>query len=257
MKDDLLEQWEANAKAFTALINNKGTPHHREILNPCIERVMGNVAGKRLLDAGCGEGYLARHYARRGAQVVGVDFSSSLIDICKKMSKDLEIKFHVGDICDLNFIHNAQFHLILCNLVLLNVDCYEAALQEFHRVLKAKGSLIFSIVHPAFNIYGPGRWKLGEKNRKTQRRKGHHFIIDDYFIEKEYRVRWKSLSGEEFPQEFSFFHRTISSYIRALRKAGFTITALEEPQPVTDNPFFERESRIPFFLVLRAEKLNI
>jgi hypothetical protein len=78
--------------------------------------------------------------------------------------------------------------------------------------------------------------------------------MDHYFEEKEYFARWTTRTGEDFPQEFSFFHRTISSYAAALFKAGFQLAALEEPKPVTDNPFFERERRIPFFLVFRALK---
>jgi 2-polyprenyl-3-methyl-5-hydroxy-6-metoxy-1,4-benzoquinol methylase len=59
MTDHLRSQWQDNARAYSQLIEGKGTPHHREILNPCIERLMGEVQGQRILDAGCGEGYLS------------------------------------------------------------------------------------------------------------------------------------------------------------------------------------------------------
>lgn len=254
MTDRLRQQWEANAAAFAALIGGQGTPHHREILNPCVEQLLGDVKGLHLLDAGCGEGYLARHFAERGARVVGVDFSPKLIEICRRQSERLAIEYHVGDICNLSFLKDGSFQRVLCNLVLLNVQHYDKALAEFYRVLEPTGFLVFSIVHPAFNIYGPGRWELTEKDPKTGRRTGRYFVVDQYFEEKEYFARWTTRTGEDFPQEISFFHRPISSYTAALFKAGFQLLAMEEPKPATNNPFFEREQRIPFFLVFKARK---
>jgi hypothetical protein len=75
-------------------------------------------------------------------------------------------------------------------------------------------------------------------------------------LEKEYHVRWKTRTGNGFPQTFSFFHRTIGTYVNALIGAGFHITAFEEPRPVSDASFFNREHRIPFFLVMRGEKIS-
>ncbi len=254
MTDQLRRQWQANAEAYAQLINREGTPHHREILNPCIERLMGNVQGRRILDAGCGDGYLSKYYAQKGADVVGVDFSPTLIEISKKHAQKNKIRFLVGNLCELKDFQNEEFDIILCNLVLLNLDCLNECVLEFHRVLRPKGFLIFSIVHPAFNVYGPGQWKLGEKDPRSRRRRGKHFVMDEYFVEKEYRVRWKTRKGEGFPQEFSFFHRTISTYVKTLLNAKFRLTAFEEPRPRNNQPFFEREHRIPFFLVMKAKK---
>jgi ubiquinone/menaquinone biosynthesis C-methylase UbiE len=255
LTDHLLDQWETNAVAFADLINNQGTPHHRFILNPCIERMLGPVDGKRLLDAGCGEGYLCRYYFQKGARVVGVDFSSKMISIAKKKSKDFDIEYHVADICNLALFKENTFDFILCNLVLLNVECYEKALEEFFRVLESEGILVFSLVHPAFDVFGPGRWKLGEKSKDTGRREGQYFIMDRYFEKKEYLYKWTTRQGTKFPREFSFFHRPISAYISQLIACKFEILALEEPRPPPQNPFFERENRIPFFLCIKAKKL--
>jgi ubiquinone/menaquinone biosynthesis C-methylase UbiE len=254
MTDHLRSQWQANARAYSKLIEGKGTPHHREILNPCIERLMGDVQGKDMLDAGCGEGYISRFYAQKGAKVTGVDFSPNLILEAKKYSQNFDITYLVGDICQLEDFQANQFDIVLCNLVLLNVDCLESSLQEFHRVLRSGGFLIFSVVHPAFNVYGHGQWELGEKDPTTGRRKGQYFKTDNYHTEKEFQVRWKSRAGKGFPQKFSFFHRTISTYVNTVIESGFQIVVFVEPLPTSDAPFFERERRVPFFLVIKAEK---
>ena len=255
MENRFWKQWESNARAFAELISNQGTPHHREILNPCVEQLLGNVKGKKLLDAGCGEGYLARYYAQLGAHVTGVDISEKLIDISKKVTEEAQIdaSFQVGDICKLGF-QNDSFDLILCNLVLLNISCLQDALSEFYRVLKPEAVLVYSIVHPAFNFYGPGSWEMSEKDTETRRRKGIYFKVDHYFEEKEYQKYWKSRQGEKFPVPISFFHRTLSTYYNSVITSGFIVTDLAEPKPVSDDEFFERERRVPFFLVFKAKK---
>jgi ubiquinone/menaquinone biosynthesis C-methylase UbiE len=249
------QQWEANAAAFAGLISDQGTPHHRNILNPCVEQLMGDVSGRRILDAGCGEGYLARQYARKGATIRGIDFSDHLLTLAKeKTPQGLDITYENGDICDLNKIPDTSFDIVLCNLVLLNTPCLDAALNEFNRVLVEKGVLVFSVVHPAFNFYGPGSWEMGEKDPVTNRRQGKFFKVDDYFDEKEFQHYWRTREGEEFPSPISFYHRTLSTYYQALSAAGFTTTHIEEPRPPPEDDFFERERRIPFFLVVRAAK---
>ncbi|MFX0056184.1 MAG: class I SAM-dependent methyltransferase [Candidatus Hermodarchaeota archaeon] len=253
MVDPIQSQWEANSRAFADLIDQKGTPHHQHILNPCVEYLMGDVKGKILLDAGCGEGYLSRHYAQKGAIVTGVDISNGLIEICRSLPVN-NVNYHVGDICDLDFIKNRKFDIVLCNLVLLNTPCLNEALNEFYRVLKPGGTLVFSVVHPSFNFYGPGKWEMGDRDIDTKRRKGLFFRVDRYFDEREYEHIWKTRTGEYFPQPISFFHRTLTTYIRAVIDSGFIISRIEEPRPVVDDDFFERERRIPFFLVVKARK---
>ena len=44
---------------------------------------LGSVQGMRVLDAGCGEGHLARILAARGANVTAIDVSPRLIDIAR------------------------------------------------------------------------------------------------------------------------------------------------------------------------------
>ncbi len=256
MEDEIEYQWTKNSEAYADLINGEGTPHHRSILLPCIQRLIGNVSGKTLLDAGCGEGYLSRTFARKGASVTSVDISKKLIEKSTELAKDegLPIEHHVADICDLRMLIDASYDIVLSNLVLLNVPCLNKALREFYRVLKPGGRVVFSIVHPAFNIYGPGRWELGEKDPTSRRREGIHFIVDNYFDERPYQRYWRTRSGEQFPEPITFFHRAISTYFNSARNAGFVVDRIEEPLPESDDGFFDRERRIPIFLVFRLEK---
>lgn len=256
MDEKIREQWENNAEAFSGLIDGEGTPHHRRILNPCVERLLGDVKDKMLLDAGCGEGYLARYYAKKGASVTAIDISEQLIETSEQLTEDARgtIDYRVDNVCHIESIPNAEFDIVLSNLVLLNVPCLEDAIKEFHRVLRVGGILVFSIVHPAFNFYGPGSWEMGEKNPDTNRREGLYFKIDRYLEEEEYERYWKTREGGKFPEPFSFFHRTLSTYLNTLSNTGFRLLEFAEPEPIDDDPFFDRESRVPFFAVFKAMK---
>ncbi|NHI84265.1 MAG: class I SAM-dependent methyltransferase [Candidatus Thorarchaeota archaeon] len=253
MGDPIEEQWQVNSEAFAELIGGTGTPHHQEILVPCLDRMIGDVTGKDLLDAGCGEGYLSRRYAKKGASVTGVDISRKLIKLCNFHTIG-NARYHVGNICALDESYESSFDIALCNLVLLNVPCLDDALKGFHRVLRENGILVFSVVHPAFNFYGPGTWEMGKKDPETRRRRGLFFKVDNYFDEHEYQRYWRTRQGEKFPVPISFFHRTISTYANAVVETGLDILEIDEPQPVSDDDFFDRERRIPFFMVVKAKK---
>ncbi|AWN45760.1 magnesium protoporphyrin IX methyltransferase [Methylobacterium terrae] len=63
-----------------------------------------DLTGRRLLDAGCGTGALAVEAARRGAEVVAVDVSPTLVGLARERTASLRLKgcldFQVGDMLD-------------------------------------------------------------------------------------------------------------------------------------------------------------
>lgn len=69
-----------------------------------LEWLPRDLSGRRLLDAGCGTGALSVEAARRGAQVVAVDLSPTLIELAReRMPRDLpqgRLQFHAGDMLD-------------------------------------------------------------------------------------------------------------------------------------------------------------
>lgn len=64
----------------------------------------GDLRGRRLLDAGCGTGLLSFEAARRGAQVLAVDLSPTLIGLARQRTPadldDSALRFEVGDMLD-------------------------------------------------------------------------------------------------------------------------------------------------------------
>ena len=60
-----------------------------------------DLTGRRVLDAGCGTGALAVEAARRGAEVVAIDLSPTLVQLARdRAPADLNIRFLSGDMLD-------------------------------------------------------------------------------------------------------------------------------------------------------------
>lgn len=78
-----------------------------------IERV-GVTAGMKVLDLGCGDGNTAIPSAKRGADVLGVDIASNLVEAAKKRADEFglsNIRFQEGDASDLSGIDDDTFDL--------------------------------------------------------------------------------------------------------------------------------------------------
>ena len=65
---------------WVKVIRERRDRYRTELTDKAVLDAVGACEGLRVLDAGCGEGYLARTLADRGADVTGVDVSQGLID---------------------------------------------------------------------------------------------------------------------------------------------------------------------------------
>ncbi|MGY5854387.1 MAG: class I SAM-dependent methyltransferase [Candidatus Thorarchaeota archaeon] len=83
---------------------------------PFLVNCVANVEGSRILDLACGSGRHTVALASRGADVVGIDSSKSMIEAAQKLAadKDVQIKFEVADMLNLRQIVNDEFDLITC-----------------------------------------------------------------------------------------------------------------------------------------------
>lgn len=102
--------------------------------------------GDRVLDACCGTGDLAILAAKRGASVVGLDFSGRMLERARRKSSAVE--WLQGDLLALPF-EEASFEAATVGFGVRNVEDLDAALRELHRVLKPDGIVgILEITRP-------------------------------------------------------------------------------------------------------------
>src|SRR5438067_3785743 len=97
----------------------------QEPIMPHFLALLGDIAGLTVLDAGCGQGYLSRILARRGAQVTGIDISANLIRIAREQDPDHTITYQVANLCQPLPAYRQHFDLAVSHFVLNDVYDYQ------------------------------------------------------------------------------------------------------------------------------------
>lgn len=95
-------------------------------------------AGELILDIGCGTGDLAELITQQGADVIGIDSSTEMIEAAK--IKYPHIKFEVKSAS--NFSYDFQFDAIFSNATLHWVLEYEEAIKCIYQALKPSGRFV-------------------------------------------------------------------------------------------------------------------
>jgi magnesium-protoporphyrin O-methyltransferase len=105
-----------------------------------------DMRGLRLLDAGCGSGALAVEAARRGADVVAIDISPTLIDLARQRApSDLgagRVAFHVGDMLDPAL---GGFDHVVAMDSLIHYRGRDIALALGALAVRTRGSIVFTV----------------------------------------------------------------------------------------------------------------
>lgn len=121
---------------------------------PAILQLLGDVAGHRILDAGCGSGPTARALLERGALVSGFDLSRAMIEIARRDVPQADLRVH--DLATALPWDDGDFDTVVASLVLHYLEDWSGPLNELRRALKPNGRLLASVNHPAaFPIVHP------------------------------------------------------------------------------------------------------
>lgn len=119
-------------------------------------------SGERVLDVGCARGVYLKHLAQRQVDAHGLDISIPLLQQAKSARRPL-----VAGSGDRLPMKDASFDTILCHKTMYLFSSPELALQEFARVLRPDGRLIFSTSatrSPYTLAQGAAVRMLGKKN---------------------------------------------------------------------------------------------
>ena len=167
-----------------------------------------DFSGKKVLDNGCGTGWFGKILQDKGADVIGIDISDTLLE---KASKDIPTK--KASSYKLPF-DDQTFDYVISFMVIHILDNPIKALREVYRVLKPNGKFYVGIVHP-----------MAEKwNEQT----GLCYTNPPSFNKTEERI-WifNLIDGQRFTKHY--LHRPLSFYESEISKL-FTITKKLEPK---------------------------
>jgi SAM-dependent methyltransferase len=191
-----VQEWDAAADAYVA-------QPQVDWFDDFLDRNLGDVAGKRVLDLGCGHGWFAAQLHERGADVVAVDGSARLLEIARDAHPEIDLR--QVDLATEGI--DGTYDAVVALMVLMDV----ADLTRIRPTIAPGGVLVATMLHPSF-------W-----NQKT---------VDDPELGGYRRVR-NYLDHETWNVEsfggHSHYHRPLGFYVEWLASLGLGVTELFEP----------------------------
>ncbi|WP_425327482.1 class I SAM-dependent methyltransferase [Pseudomonas nitroreducens] len=204
------QSWQANADAWTRAVREQRIESRRLVTDAAILAAIAEGPARRVLDIGCGEGWLCRALAEKGSECVGVDASAPLIEAAQMAGGG---RYEVMDYAGLIEAGDSlgQFDALVCNFALL--DEYIAPLLGVLRErLNPGGRLLIQTVHP---------WAAC----------GDAPYVDGWRLED------FAAFGGEFSAPMPWFFRTLESWLALLAASGWRLRQLREPRhPDTGKP---------------------
>jgi ubiquinone/menaquinone biosynthesis C-methylase UbiE len=189
---------------------------HAYYERPAMLALAGDVAGRRILDAGCGSGPLFAALRDRDAIVTGIDKSAGMLELARRRLGD-DADLQVADLGSPLPFPEDTFEDVTASLVLHYLEDWGPTLAELRRVLKPGGRLIVSVNHP----FRENLW---------HREAG---LKPDYFATYNYTVEWTAGGQAAL---LRFWTRPLHAMTDAFTAAGFRITVISEPAVTSDTP---------------------
>ena len=238
-----IDQWAAMPREVLAEMAEDGDFSKRHLVNPVLLRMLGDLSGRRVLDAGCGNGYLSRMLARHGATVTGVEPAGALFEFAagEEEAEPLGIRYLQADLCDLGASRPAAdlgepFDAVVASMVLPAIPDWTCAMRACVGQLRPGGRFIFSVNHPCF-----------EQLASTWREHGA-YRVSEYLASYEIEERYAT-----------DFHRPLSAYLNEVISLGCRIAEVAEPglspqiaaeETGGDHPYLH----LPNFLIVAADR---
>lgn len=177
---------------------------------PAIVGLAGDVAGRQILDAGCGSGPILAALRDRGAIVTGFDSSAKMVELARRRL-GADAALHVADIAGRLPFTDRAFDDVIASLVLHYLEDWAGPLAELRRVLKPGGRLIVAVNHP--------------------------FVYKLCYPEADYFATVKHSEEYTFDGQkavLTYWHRPLHAMTDAFTAAGFRTMTISEPPPAPE-----------------------
>jgi 2-polyprenyl-3-methyl-5-hydroxy-6-metoxy-1,4-benzoquinol methylase len=218
--DAIVTSWIANADAWTDAVRERRIPSRvagtdRAIVGAVLQQNPG-----RLLDVGCGEGWLARAVAAHGYSAVGIDVSAPLIDRARELGGGEFRVLSYEVLISQPELAGGPYDTIVLNFALLSDDV-SPLLSALASRLAPLGVVLIQTVHP---------WAAA----------GDQPYADGW------RLETFDAFGGAFPAPMPWYFRTLETWFAQIASAGLEVTELVEPR--------HPETMRPLSLLLRCRR---
>lgn len=227
--------YEVMAEYYYTHVDEK--PHNAYYERPAMVSLLPTVKGKRVLDVACAAGWYSKWLIDQEAQVTAMDFSPAMIAMTRRRVGDRATLIEADLNGGLSFLKDQFFDVILSSLTLHYIRDWYPVMEDFYRILKRGGYLVFSVHHPLMDYLLLNR--------------------EDYFSIELIEDTWRTPQGEI---EVEFYRRPLREIFSPLFVSGFIVEVLHEPMPTDDfkeamQKEYEKLLKKPMFLFARAKKI--
>lgn len=184
---------------------------------PILLSLLPEVKGKRVLDIGCGMGQHAKQYSDMGAKsVLGIDISEKMLKYANEHFCAKNITYQQLALENISVL-DEQFDLVTSSLVFDYAEDLDKLMRNVYQLMKSKAQFVFSMSHPMATAWD------GIYDRYTRTESGERLYanISNYMAEGKRSVKW-------VVDDYELYHRTFSTIVNSIAKAGFLIEQCEE-----------------------------
>lgn len=230
--------WSTIAEKYDSTVSETGDQSQQLIINPIVEEFLGDLKGKVILDAGCGNGYWSRRMAKTAERVVGVDFTPELIEHAKRRGVPNNVQFLLGNLARTTFLDNS-FDTVLLNMVVLDLEDLSSVIHEIGRVTKDSGYVVVSTTHPCFENPPHTQSVRDVQGNKVGRTISHYF---------------QTGLVEDQSNHYQHYHHTVSEYLNVFAENHLFVERMVEPNgaEMLNNGEVDH---FPYFLIMKLKKL--
>lgn len=211
---------------------------------PALRGMFPQMTGRRAVDLGCGFGWVSRWLRENGARaVLGIDLSQNMISRARELTADSAIDYQIANLETLD-LPEAAYDFAFSSLTFHYIRDFGRLAAMIHRGLTPGSHFVFSIEHPIFMAAAHPRWIADEDGHKT-------WPVNQYATEGERRTDW-------FAKGVVKYHRTLATTLNTLIGAGFSIEAVDEFAPSTEQlleiPALREELERPMMLLVSSRR---
>ncbi|EME76917.1 uncharacterized protein MYCFIDRAFT_147438, partial [Pseudocercospora fijiensis CIRAD86] len=197
------------------------------------------------LDLGAGSGIICRRFAKKGAQVVGLDFSEAMLDIGRELSRqqnlDHLVEFGTVDLTDVRNMNSfmekrkrrmradgfvPKFDIITISTTLKSLSSLEALAKMLPYMLKPNGRIVIVDLHPAFSKPAGHRGMEIFEDPKTGRQQLSTYIKVPKYLNIPPTMS-EAVRGQ--PEPLWVFHRPLWALMEPFFRCGLVLDGIREP----------------------------